>query len=127
MPAFGSFVRFVAVGAAGFLIDAGLTQGFIASGLMPWSARAPAIVVAMAFTWQCNRRWTYGAAGKPGWLEAWRYLRVAGAVASLNYVMFLLLALAGVPPLVAIMAATALQTGIGFFAYRRFAFQATSL
>ncbi len=77
----------------------------------------------MAFTWQGNRRWTYGTARKPGWQEAGRYLGVAGAAASLNYTMYSFLTWAGVPPLIGIAAATALQSCIGFFGYRRFAFQ----
>lgn len=127
MAAYRPFLRFVVIGGAGFFIDAGLTCGLILCGLSPWWARIPAIVAAMAFTWQGNRRWTYGITQKPGWQEAGRYLGVAGAMAALNYAVYSFLTLAGVPPIVGIVAATALQSGIGFFGYRRFAFQESGL
>lgn len=122
----GAFMRFVVIGGAGFVIDAGLTHTLMLSGLTHWWARMPAILAAMAFTWQCNRRWTYGLVRKPGWQEAGRYFSVAGTVASLNYAAYALLALAGVSPLIGIVVATALQSGTAFFGYRRFAFQERS-
>lgn len=127
MAAYRPFMRFVVIGGVGFVIDAGLTHSLILCGLSAWWARIPAIGAAMAFTWQGNRRWTYGIAQKPGWREAGRYLGVAGAMACLNYTVYSFLTLAGVPPIVGIVVATALQSGIGFFGYRRFAFQESGL
>lgn len=123
MAALKPFTRFLLVGGLGFLIDAGVTQTFIHLGASPLWSRVPAIVAAMAFTWQCNRPWTYRVAQKAGWHEAGRYLGVACAVALINYGLYSFLVLAGFPAFISIAMATALQTVIGFLGYRRFAFR----
>lgn len=54
------FIRFAAVGAAGFIVDLGvvllLVQG---AGVDPYLARAFAVFAAMLFTWVMNRTFTF--------------------------------------------------------------------
>lgn len=65
----GRFLRFGLVGVAGFVVDAGLTQGLV--DLVHWPplvARLPAFAAAVLTTWALNRRFTFahrkaGAAG----------------------------------------------------------------
>ncbi len=54
------FIRFAAVGAAGFIVDLGvvllLVQG---AGVDPYLARAFAVFAAILFTWVMNRTFTF--------------------------------------------------------------------
>lgn len=54
------FLRFGLVGVAGFIVDAGLTQGLVdLAHLPPLAARLPAFVAAVLTTWALNRRFTF--------------------------------------------------------------------
>lgn len=117
-----AFLRFVVVGGFGFAVDAGLTMLLIHAGLQPWQARAPALLAAMAFTWFANRHFTYQASKARPIIEAGRYATVALVMACGNYLLFLATLKAGAPPLAALVVATACQTVISFWAYRRFVF-----
>jgi putative flippase GtrA len=117
------FLRFLVVGGLGFVIDAGLTYILIQLGIAPWLARLPAIVCAATFTWLANRYFTYQMKTSRSAGEAIRYASVASAMAFINYVIFLMLIQIGLEPVVSIILATALQTLISFYAYRRFAFK----
>ena len=117
------FTRFLVVGGFGFLIDSGTTQLLIGLGASPYVARPPAIAVAMLFTWMANRQYTFSLESRPGTGELARYVLVAVTMALLNYGLYSLLVGMGVLPFLAIVAATAAQTVISFFAYQRFAFR----
>jgi putative flippase GtrA len=78
---------FVAVGAVGFVIDAGLlavlTHG---AGWSPWLARVPSFLTAVTATWQLNRRLTFAGRGlQSRSLEALGYgaVQVSGALINL--------------------------------------------
>lgn len=123
MPA---FLRFLVIGGLGFLVDAGLTLLLIRAGLQPWQARVPAIVAAMACTWLANRRFTYQASQSRPVVEAGRYATVALVMGCGNYLLFIGLVALAVPPLVAVVLATACQTVVSFWAYKRFVFGGTA-
>jgi putative flippase GtrA len=117
------FLRFLIIGGAGFLVDAGLTMLLIKLGVDPLLARAPAIGAAILFTWLANRSYTFQVRVQRSVPEAIRYSGVALSAAAINYTLYFLFILAGLHPLAAITVATALQTGFSFFAYRHFAFR----
>jgi len=117
------FIRFLLVGGTGFVIDAGLTYLLIYLGVAPWLARPPAIAIAAVFTWMANRQFTYQVTAQKSSREAARYALVAVAMAAVNYSIYLILIGFSMAPMVAVTLATAVQTVISFFAYRRFAFK----
>lgn len=122
MSGYGAFGRFLLIGSAGFAMDAALTYVLIVAGLAPWLARIPAIAGAMSFTWLANRRFTYRVRAGRSAGEAFRYTTVALTMAMLNYTVFGVLIAYKIPPMAAVTVATALQTIVSFYAYRRFAF-----
>jgi putative flippase GtrA len=117
------FLRFLIIGAAGFLVDSGLTMLFIKLGVDALLARAPGIGTAIVFTWLANRYFTFRIQVQRSVQEAARYVSVALFSAAINYTIYLGLVTTGLHPFVAITVATALQTGFSFFAYRNFAFR----
>ena len=79
--------NFVAVGAVGFLIDAGLLAALThAAGWSPWLARVPSFLTAVTVTWLLNRRLTFAGRGlQSRSLEAIGYgtIQVCGALINL--------------------------------------------
>ena len=68
------FIRFVIVGATGFLVDAGTLWLLLTfSPLGPLSARVIAIALAMTATWLLNRTFTFGASKRSVVVEGFRY------------------------------------------------------
>lgn len=119
------FLRFVVIGGLGFAVDAGLTLLLIRAGLPPWQARVPAILAAMSWTWLANRRFTYQASQAKPLVEAARYGAVAVVMACGNYGLFIALVALGVPAFPSVVVATACQTVVSFWAYKRFVFGGT--
>jgi putative flippase GtrA len=85
------FVRFVAVGFVGFVVDAGvltLLASFL--GWNVYAARGVSFGIAVFVTWLINRRWTFGSRTMSGAAAAGaeysRYLvvQVIGALANLG-------------------------------------------
>lgn len=116
------FFRFLLVGGSGFVIDLGLTYLLISLGVAPWLARPPAIASAAVFTWLANRQFTYRVSSQKSPREAARYVLVATIMATLNYLVYLVLLRFSLAPVIAVTLATAIQTMASFFAYRRFVF-----
>jgi putative flippase GtrA len=120
------FLRFVVVGAAGFLIDAGLLALLHNwGGFDPFSARAVSILAAAFTTWRLNRRLTFVASDTSQTTEALRYGTIAALTAGLNYMLYALLLLLWpeLPPLMAVVIATLLAMGCSYVGYSRFVFQ----
>jgi putative flippase GtrA len=78
---------FVAVGAVGFVIDAGLLAVLAhGAGWSPWLARVPSFLAAVTATWLLNRRLTFAGRGlQSRSLEAIGYgaIQVCGALINL--------------------------------------------
>ena len=119
-------LRFALVGAAGFLIDAGMLWLLLSvTPLGPLAARALAIAIALICTWQLNRAVTFGASRHSLALEGFRYGSV-GLVSSLvNYGLYagLLLAVPALNPYAALVFASASAMAFSFFGYSRFVFR----
>jgi putative flippase GtrA len=82
--------NFAAVGAIGFLIDAGilaaLTHG---AGWPPWAARVPSFATAVLATWLLNRRLTFQGRGlQRRSLEALGYGAIQACGAGINLLVF---------------------------------------
>lgn len=84
----GRFLRFCAVGAIGFAVDAGLTVGLMAFLHLPaMLGRVPAFLAASFVTYTLNRRLTFAHDGR--FLKGWLHYLTAGLVgALLNYAAY---------------------------------------
>lgn len=118
-----AFIRFLIVGGLGFVIDSGITLTLIYFGLSAFIARLPAILSAMAFTWLANRRITFRLGTKPSGKEVMRYFTVAISMACFNYLLFSLLIMLNLPAFLAITFATATQTVLSFYGYKKLVFR----
>jgi putative flippase GtrA len=117
-----SFSRFLIVGAAGFIVDSGMTLAISYVGVSPILARAPAIAMAILTTWLMNRRFTFDVKTEKSVSEAARYVTVALSSAFLNFLLYCLLVKAGIWPAAAIAVATGVLAVVSFYAYRCIAF-----
>lgn len=82
--------NFAAVGAVGFVIDAGvlsaLTHG---AGWSPWAARVPSFTAAVLTTWLLNRRLTFPGLGlQRRSMEALGYGTIQVCGAGINLLVF---------------------------------------
>lgn len=119
-------IRFGLVGATGFAVDACVLALLMAfSPLGPFVARAIAIGIAMAATWQLNRRFTFGASRHSMVREGFRYGSVGLVTALLNYLLYtaLLLTYPMLSPLAALVMASLAAMAFSFFGYGRFVFR----
>lgn len=80
----GQFASFCAVGAGGFLVDAGSLYVVLSvSPLNAYSGRVISYLVAATFTWGLNRRFTFGRSRTGGILGEWARYVFTGAVGGL--------------------------------------------
>lgn len=112
---------FIASGLIAFLVDAlmlWLLTRF--GGLDPYSARLLAISVAMVVAWASHRRLTFNVRTPPSLNEFLRYAAVAWTAAAINYAIYagILLAVSTVPPLFALVAATAVSMVFSYLGMR---------
>ena len=90
-------LRFILVGTAGFVVDAGVMWLLTAmSGLSPLLTRAVSFPIAFALTWILNRYWTF-AQGRARALKTQfpLYLGVQLSGLAVNYGLFAVLILSG--------------------------------
>jgi putative flippase GtrA len=123
--------RFAAVGALGFIVDAGvllaLTQWF---GFGPATGRVVSFAIAVVATWAANRLWTFnsGEASPSG--EFARYLSVQLIGVTVNYLVYSAIILRiGVDPsglLGAIACGSAAGLGVNYLGARMFVFRRTA-
>ena len=88
----GEFLRFCAVGAVGFIVDAGVLQ--ILVGLLrmdPYGSRVISFLTAATVTWLLNRRYTFNAAQDARLHREWaRYISINAFGGGLNYLTYAL-------------------------------------
>lgn len=124
------FLRFAVVGAAGFVVDAGiLAFGLHFLSLDAYSARILSYIGAATFTWWGNRLFTFRehASASARTSEWGRFIAVnaLGAVFNLG-VYTALVALAPVPfnnPFIALAAGSLSGLAFNFFGSKRFVFR----
>lgn len=94
-----AFLRFCAVGAIGFLVDAGVLLVAIAIGLGPVGGRLLSFAVAVLTTFELNRRWAFRGRGERPFFPALAtYIGVQGLGFVLNFGTYALLLLGLRPP-----------------------------
>jgi putative flippase GtrA len=125
---------FAAVGAFGFVVDAGLTYLFVRTlRLDPLIARLPAFAIATVLNFLLNRRLTFAATRAPIWPAFARYCMVCGVGLAVNWTAYALalglavrLGLPTTPEVLPIF--IAFGTGVAmfatFFGFKLFAFRA---
>lgn len=124
------FLRFGAVGAIGFVVDAGVLQGLVSLGWGPIEARTVAIPVAVLATWILNRTFTFPEAQEgPALPSLARYFAVSLAGASVNFLIYTALVLASgflaAHPLLPLGIASCVALLVNYLGSKHFAFRAS--
>ncbi len=119
------FVRFLAVGAGGLMVDMGVFHMLVTTGgQAPLAARVVSIGVATLFTWALNRSMTFGASGRRRREEIARYALVTVGAQGFNYAVFALLVttvLASMPKL-ALLAGSGMAAVFSYLGHSLFSF-----
>ena len=116
-------LRFVLVGASGFVINIVAFAAALALGAHHLVAAAGAFVIAMASNFACNRRWTFGAGHAAPAPQAARFAAVSvGTCLFALVVVELLVGTAGVPELAAQPASIVAALPLSFTGNRAWAF-----
>lgn len=113
---------FVLGGCLALATDAAILQALHAGlGLTPFLARFPAIACAMVVSWLVNRTVTFAVPEPPSLREFAKFAAVSWFAQAINYTAFaiILLALPGIAPLAALVAASLVAM---FAAYVGFCF-----
>ena len=123
-----SFFRFGIVGALGFFVDAGVLYGLLCLGLDYFSGRVVSFLVAVTFTWQLNRRFTFIQSSQLNvWREAWRYLLSSSLGGLVNIIIYSFVVIISNPlpiiPLVGIAFGSAAGACVNYLAAKNFVFQ----
>jgi putative flippase GtrA len=124
---------FAAVGAIGYLVDAGITYaGAQYLGLSPELARPPGFIVATLVNFLLNRAITFRRSRAPFWRAFARYWVIASAGLAVNYAVYTvcvqLAPRLGIPVAPAILplfvaAGAGVAMVVTFLGFRRFAFR----
>lgn len=120
------FLRFVVVGATGFLVDAGVLWLLLTyTPLGPLPARAIAIALAMTATWLLNRHFTFGASRRSIVVEGFRYGFIGLITSLVNYGIYagLLIMAPLLSPYAALVFASIAAMLFSFFGYSRYVFR----
>jgi putative flippase GtrA len=86
-----NLTRFLMVGCAGLILDAGLFSALAHQGLAEPLARAASLGAATLLTWRLNRRFTFGNSRRLQPFEGGWYVMVAAGAQGLSYLIFLTL------------------------------------
>ncbi|MEO9875058.1 MAG: GtrA family protein [Anderseniella sp.] len=85
------FSRYVAVGAIGFFVDAGLLWMLMGWGLDAYFARGISFSVAVLTTWYLNRLWTFrDTSGSTVAKQLYRYFAIQSFGLGLNLAVYAL-------------------------------------
>ena len=125
------FLRFCAVGAVGFAVDAGLLALLLATTpLGPYLGRLVSFLAAATVTWLLHRRFTFPAAVRARRGRQWLlFVAVNGGGAALNYGIYALLVatapLFSARPVLAVAVGSAVALAVNFLANRTWVFRAS--
>lgn len=86
------FLRFCAVGAVGFIVDASILQILTGSfGMDPYGSRLISFLIAVTVTWLLNRRYTFSVDQGVRLHREWaRYISINAFGGGLNYLTYAL-------------------------------------
>ena len=118
-------LRFLGVGAFGFLVDAGMTLALVHIGVNPFAARILAILLALIATYLANRTVTFRADGRANAGEGARYGSVGLASSAVNYLVYsaALTLLPSMPPAFALAIGSAVALAFSYLGYSRLVFR----
>lgn len=111
--------RFILVGGAAFLLDAGVVWVLTNVGLNAYLARAVSLCVSIAFTFMLNRVVTFQANGPVTSREVGAYIGASGVGMALNYLIYAACLKLGVMWLPAMVLGTGVASAFNFLAYGR--------
>lgn len=119
------FLRFLVIGAIGFVADAGMLGALLVSTpLGVYSARLVSIAFALLVTWLLNRLITFGPSSRHVAVEGARYGGVGIASSAVNYLAYsaFLWAMPDTPIIVALALASVVALAFSFLGYSRLVF-----
>jgi putative flippase GtrA len=111
--------RFIIVGGAAFVLDAGVVWGLTHLGLSAYVARAISLCVSVAFTFVLNRVMTFQASGPVTLQEASAYIGASGIGMAINYLIYVGCLKLGLSWLPAMVLGTGSASAFNFLAYGR--------
>ncbi len=122
------FITFGIVGAAGFLVDAGVLQCALILGLGLYAGRIVSYLAAATATWILNRRYTFKGSSGGGAFSEWaRFVvsQLSGAAVNLSVygVLVYFSPLAAKWPVIGVAAGSMAGLLINFIAARAYAFK----
>ncbi|HEX7964303.1 MAG TPA: GtrA family protein [Gammaproteobacteria bacterium] len=86
---YGQFLRFALAGCIGFVVDVAVLYAALWAGLGYYAGRACSFLVAVAVTWQLNRRYTFSATRTLRLHSEWfRYLTAMLGGGAVNYACY---------------------------------------
>ncbi len=116
-------LRFLTVGAAGYVLAMALYAGQIAAGVSPYAAVPLTFVANGLFNFALNRAWSFPASGRSARSELRRFAVVAMGSLVVNYAaLYALLEWAGAPPVPAQGIAIVAAAPVGFLGNKLWAF-----
>lgn len=119
---------FVLAGCLALATDALILQSLHAGlGLTPYLARVPAIACAMVVSWLVNRTVTFATTEPPSLQEFAKFATVSWFAQAINYAVFamILIALPGIAPLAALVAASLVAMFASYLGFRFGVFRST--
>ena len=119
------FMRFVLIGAIGFVADAGMLFLLLeTTTLGAISARVASIAFALLGTWQLNRWLTFGPSSRPIAVEGARYGGIGMATSLVNFVVYsaVLWAAPDLTVFLALVIGSLAALAFSFFGYSRLVF-----
>jgi putative flippase GtrA len=119
------FARFLIAGGIGFLADAAMLTLLVHLFAMnPFVARVLSIGFALCVTWLLNRTITFGPSIRNIAAEGARYGGVGIGTSLVNYAVYsaLIAAIPELPPLVALVAGSAIAMALSYLGYSRLVF-----
>jgi putative flippase GtrA len=120
-----NLARFLLVGCAGLLLDAGLFSALAYEGVAEPLARAASLSAATFLTWRLNRRFTFGDSHRRQPFEGSWYVTVALVAQGLSYLIFLGLRAAApeLPALIALLIGAVAATAFSYSGQRFMTFR----
>lgn len=119
----GQAVRYLIVGASGYLFALALFALEIELGISPYAAVPTVFVANGVYNFVLFQLWSFPAGTASGPTQIRRFTTVAGASLLVNYTaLFLLYEVAGMPPVPSQAIAVALAAPVGFLGNRLWTF-----
>ena len=115
-------LRYVAVGALGFVLTLVVYTALLSAGVPYLAAAAIAFVCALVHNFLWNRRWTFGVHEHPVLPQALRYTALSFAFLAANIAVLHVFVTAGIPKVLAEVLAVLLIVPPNFFVQRRWGF-----